>query len=190
MAVLLALASGCRRGEVLGLSWGNVDLSASTVKITQQITHDGGLSVPKTKQSKRTITLDTGTVKRLKAWKVKQAEFLLSLGIGQGKATPVISNEIGGWQEPNGFSRWWRQFCASNGFEGLKFHALRHTHATLLISRNVDIKTVQGRLGHTKAGTTLDIYASIMPAKDKEAARVVGSILAAPAPIQGEVVNL
>ncbi|MDR1184644.1 MAG: hypothetical protein LBK67_07600 [Coriobacteriales bacterium] len=54
----------------------------------------------------------------------------------------------------------------------------------------MDIKTVQGRLGHTLASTTLDIYASIMPAKDREAANIVGSILTAPAPIVGEVVNL
>jgi integrase len=54
----------------------------------------------------------------------------------------------------------------------------------------LDIKTLQGRLGHTLASTTLDTYASIMPARDKEAARIIGTILAAPAPVTGEVINL
>lgn len=190
VAVLLALASGCRRGEVLGLTWGNVDITESTIKIAQQMTHDDGISTPKTQQSKRTITLDAETIQALKKWKVKQAEFLLPLGIAQDADTPVITSELGGFHDPDNFSKWWRSFCKRYGFEGLKFHHLRHTHATLLIGNNVDFKTVQGRLGHTKASTTLDIYASVIPAKDKEAARVVGTILTTPVPILGEVVNL
>jgi len=188
IAVALALASGCRRGEVLGLTWGCVDLEGHTIRIAQQLT-DSGLSSPKTKQSRRIITLDTDTMARLKTWKEKQERFLSSYGIEQGRDTPVITNEIGGFHEPHGFSTWWRAFCAANGFSGLRFHDLRHTHATLLIANNVDIKTVQGRLGHTEASTTLDIYSHIMPAKDKEAANTVGRILSAPTPTL-RVVNL
>lgn len=190
MAVRIALSTGCRRGEVLGLTWGYVDTMANTIKIAQQLTHDDGITAPKTQQSKRIITLDADTFVRLQSWKKKQAEFLLMLGIAQGKDTPVITNELGGWHDPNNFSRWWRAFCKQYGFDGLRFHDLRHTHATLLIGSNVDFKTVQGRLGHTKASTTLDIYASVIPAKDKEAANAVGAILTQPVPVTGEVINL
>jgi len=189
MAVTLALATGCRKGEVLGLTWGNVDLDTGTIRIVQQLTTDG-VRMPKTEQGKRTITIDADTVARLKAWKLKQAEFLLSLGIGQKKVTSVVTNEIGSQHDPKGFSQWWRRFCSANGFEGLRFHDLRHSHVNLLIGNNVDIKTVQGRLGHTEASTTLDIYASIIPANDEKAATIVGAILAAPMPVMGEVINL
>jgi integrase len=189
MAVRIALASGCRLGEVLGLEWQYVDMEACEIRIAQQNTLYG-ISAPKTKQSKRTITLDPQTMALLKAWRLVQAEFLLSLGITQGKETPVIVDMVGGHHCPRNFSSWWRKFRDQHGFEGLKFHELRHTHATLLIGEKADIKTVQGRLGHAQASTTLDIYASVIPAKDKEAATIVGSILAAPTPVTGEVVNL
>ncbi|MDR1184645.1 MAG: hypothetical protein LBK67_07605 [Coriobacteriales bacterium] len=69
----------------------------------------------------RSIIPRDDKMKTFKVWKSKQAEFLLSLGIRQDKETPVITNEIGGWHEPAGFSSWWRRFCKSNGFEDLKF---------------------------------------------------------------------
>jgi site-specific recombinase XerD len=72
----------------------------------------------------------------------------------------------------------------------LHFHDLRHSQATLLISQGVDIKTVQARLGHEKASTTLDLYAGVMPGNDREAASIIGTILAAPKPLLGDVVNL
>ena len=62
-------------------------------------------------------------------------------------------------------------------YEGLKFHELRHTQATLLLASGEDIKTVQARLGHAKASTTLDMYAHAMPEKDKEAAQIIGNLL-------------
>jgi len=177
MAVRIALASGCRLGEILGLEWQHVNVDDSTIKIMQQNTLYG-ISTPKTDKSKRTVTLDAETMALLQAWKVKQSEFLSSLGIEIGKKTPVITDIVGGYHCSRNFSNWWRRFRDSNGFEGLKFHELRHTHATLLIGEKADIKTVQGRLGHAQASTTLDLYAGVIPAKDKEAADIVGSILA------------
>ena len=180
MAVRIAIASGCRLGEILGLEWQHVDMDTCEIKIVQQNTIHG-ISTPKTKQSKRTITLDPQTVTLLKAWKVKQAEFLSSLGITVEKDTPVITDTEGGYHCSRSFSHWWRRFRSKYDFEGLKFHELRHTHATLLIGEKADLKTVQGRLGHAQASTTLDIYASVIPAKDKEAASIVSSLLAEPA---------
>jgi integrase len=189
MATKLALGTGMRRGEVLGLTWGCVDLQNQSLRVVQQMTSDG-IRPPKTERGKRKLALDEETIASLKAWKARQAEYLLSLGINQKAKTPVITNELGDFHEPHGFSRWWREFCKTYDFEGLKFHDLRHTQATMLIARGVDIKTVQGRLGHERASTTLDLYAGILPEKDREAANVVGSLLAAPTPELGVVVNL
>jgi integrase len=189
MACRLALATGARRGEVLGLCWGTVDLRAKTMRITQQMTLDG-LRPPKTERGRRVVSLGNDIVSRLEVWKPVQAEYLLALGIRQDGQTPVITDELGGFQDPSNFADWWRDFRDEYGFTGLKFHHLRHTQATLLIGENVDIKTVQARLGHTLASTTLDLYSGVMPGKDKEAAEIVDAIMTAPAPESGKIVNL
>jgi len=189
MATRLLLATGVRRGEGLGLTWKYLDLEDASLRISQQITMDG-LRPPKTKQGMRTISLDSDTVKRLGDLKANQAEYLLGLGIKQDANTPVFINEIGGFIDPNNFSRWWRGFCKEYGFEGLRIHDLRHTQATQLIAQNVDIKTVQSRLGHATAAITLDLYAGVMPSKDREAAEVIGNIISAATEKYGKIVNI
>jgi len=178
VATRLALVTGARRGEVLGLTWGNVSFEDERIRIIQQFTQDG-IRTTKTERAKRIIALDEKSLRVLLWWKGVQAAYLHTLGIEQGAVTPVITDELGGFHDPDNFSRWWRAFTQSNGFDGLRFHDLRHTQATLLIAQGVDIKTVQTRLGHEKASTTLDIYAGVMPGKDREAARVVGALLSA-----------
>ncbi len=189
MAVRLALATGMRRGEILGLSWGSVGLDTGNLRITQSMTSDG-LRKPKTQNSNRLLSLDANTMQRLRAWKEEQGAFLSSLGITQCLTTPVISNEIGGRHDPAHFSRWWRMFTAANGFKGLKLHELRHTQATLLFGQGMDIKTVQNRLGHTMASTTLDVYAGVIPGKDREAADIMGAILTTESVPETKIVNL
>ncbi|MCL2504182.1 MAG: site-specific integrase [Coriobacteriia bacterium] len=189
MGVRLALATGARRGEVLGLTWDSFDARTSSIRINQQQTKSG-LRAPKTERGKRTITLDGATIERLAEWKSQQAEYLFSFGIRQTEKTPIVSDELGGFLEPDNFSRWWDIFRKRHGFDTLKLHDLRHTQATLLIAQGVDIKTVQNRLGHTKASTTLDLYAGVLPGKDAEAASVIGSLLTTKKPIYGETVNL
>jgi integrase len=176
-AVRLALATGMRRGEVMGLTWRCVDFDASTVRVTQQMTLDG-IRETKTDQSKRVLAIDDDTWKHLQRWKSAQAEYLGTLSIEQKDDTPVFTDELGGWIYPNNFSRWWRSFTKAHGFKGLRFHELRHSQATLLlVVGGYDLKTVQARLGHSLASTTLDLYAAIMPGKDREAAGFIGSIL-------------
>jgi integrase len=188
-AVRLALATGMRRGEVLGLTWGCVDFEEGTVRVMQQMTLDG-IRETKTSQSKRVISIDDDTWKHLQRWKAAQADYLGGLGIGQDDGTPVIANEVGGFHDPSGFSRWWRSFRGRYGFEGLRFHTLRHSQATLLlVSGGCDLKTVMGRLGHSLASTTLDLYASVMPGKDRDAARFIGSILSGETQSESQAAN-
>ena len=87
IAVHIGLATGARRGEVLGLTWGAVSLSMRIVSVVQQNTADGKRPT-KTECSKRKITIDAETVERLRRWKIQQAEYLLALGIKQTDATP------------------------------------------------------------------------------------------------------
>ena len=154
-----------------------VSQEGQSVRVAQQMTPDG-IRKPKTQRGRRVISIDGATFERLNAWKSEQSKYLLSIGMEQTGNTPVVSNELGDYCDPHNFSRWWRAFCEQHGFDGLSFHSLRHTQATLLIAQGVDAKTIQGRLGHERASTTLDLYAGILPENDREAANIFGAITA------------
>jgi len=211
-AVLLALHTGMRRGEVLGLTWEHVHFDKRKLYVAQQYASDKVPRDPKSKKSKRWISLDSEIVAYLEEWKRVQRSELEArkrrlegedtdaIAIPQTEKSPVVSNVYGGYYDPNIFGRWFREFCVENGFgeqgrairyvdsrgiprikrtgyEGLKFHELRHTQATLLISNGADIKTVQNRLGHSTAALTMDIYAHAIEQNDREAADEIGELL-------------
>jgi len=190
-AVRLALAAGLRRGEALGLSWSDVDFENAVINVCSTLCGTTGkLKPPKTAASNRTISLDRQMLTSLKQWKRRQAEYLFSLGINQEAKTPVISNEVGGRMDGNNLARWWRSFQTHYGFEGLRFHDLRHTHATMLVSSSLNIKAVSSRLGHANVGITLDLYAHAQREDDMKAAAIIGQIMAEPTLRIGQVVNL
>ena len=183
VAVRLALTAGLRRGEVLGLSWGDVDFSNAVINIHCALCDTSGqLKPPKTATSNRSITLDSKMMKDLRRWKKQQMGYLLSLGIGQNAETPVVTTETGGRMDGHNLARWWRTFQERYSFEGLRFHDLRHTHATLLVSSGLNIKAVSSRLGHANVGITLDLYAHAQREDDLKAAAIIGKITALPTP--------
>lgn len=203
VAVKIGMTTGMRKGEVLGLTWGAIDLRTKKLSVKQQLTQDGLLKGPKSKAGNRILSIDAGTVAYLEQWKKTQLLELKMCGIRQTADTPVVSNEKGGYLDPRGFSRWFRDFCVENDFgeykdtsiyrdnqgkyagwkrtrkssyEGLCFHELRHTQATLLIGNNCDIKTVQHRLGHADVETTLNIYSHAIDANDEAAAQTIAAL--------------
>lgn len=177
MACHLAIATGMRRGEILGLTWKGVNLETGALRITQQYSTDAVLRPPKTRSGVRTISLDAGILARLRSWKAWQEETMGGLRIPFTPDTPVVANTVGDHANPGDFTMWWIGVREEAGFPRLRFHDLRHTQATLLIGNGVDIKTVQGRLGHSKAATTLDIYAGALPENDRKAAELLRTII-------------
>lgn len=200
VAIWLALATGIRRGEALGLTWRYVDFERKQIYIAQQLANDKKLREPKSEKSNRWVGIDDETVEYLQSWKTKQAAELEAVGMKQGADTPVVTNELGVFADPNNFSRWRRDYFVthelgnytktstytdaqghkhtrSTAYDGFNFHELRHTQATLLIGSGADIKTVQHRLGHSSASLTMNIYAHAIAANDRTAADTIGDTI-------------
>lgn len=195
LAVRLLLASGMRRGEALGLTWGNVDFANGQVHILQTLTASVEIRVPKTGAGVRSLYIDSQTMAQLKAWKAFQRDALHlihreGVAVTQTDATPVFCNDLGDWNDPTKFDRWWRGYREGVGFSNLKIHELRHSQATQLLAHGADIKTVQSRLGHASASLTLNQYAHAVPANDRAAADLMGSLFNGPAKQKGEVEQL
>lgn len=121
-AVYLALATGARLGEIMGLTWAHVALDGDRpfVHIVQQFTGAGEIAPLKTDKDDnpvgRVVPLDGTTVNVLLAWRSAQREQLNAFGIEQGNDTPVITNQLGKHTNHSRFQRWWRGFCVDNGF--------------------------------------------------------------------------
>lgn len=88
-------------------------------------------------------------------WKERQAAELAKIGVEQTGKTPACCSDTGSWYRIDTFDNWWQAWRKEHGFDGLKFHELRHTQATQLLTNGVDVKTVQTRLGHANASITL-----------------------------------
>lgn len=207
VGTMIILQTGMRRGEMLGLSWGDYDPVNRTVSISKQYTNDRSLRPPKSKMSRRTIAVNEHLASYLDAWRPVQAEALSRFALSQDLDTPIVhgigvSGDRASLVRVDGhnFDRWFRNFCVDNGFgtysnvtktfvkggkrhirgtgyTGLVPHALRHTQATLLIGGGADVKTVQARLGHASANTTLQIYSHAIEANDRKAADAFGQLL-------------
>ena len=174
-AARIGLATGARRGEVLALTWGKVDFETAMLEISASI--DPAMKVTKPKgKTIRNVVLDDATIEALAAWKSVQRRELLSVGIEQGTDTPICSNGIGAYMNPNNFSRWWRRFTSEHGFKGLRFHELRHSMATLLLGNGLDVESVSRRLGHADASITLKLYTHSIRENDRRAANLVGEL--------------
>jgi integrase len=177
----LALATGMRRGELLALQWGDVDLDSATLRVERSVEETKvGLRVkpPKTKRGKRAITLDEKTIALLRAHRVKQMETRLVLGMGKPDETTLVLSDIEGRMiSPHSVSRAWRMACKTRRLPRVSFHALRHTHASLLIRKGVDILTISRRLGHSKASVTLDVYGHLIGGADVAAANAMAEVL-------------
>ena len=180
--VSLALATGMRRGEILGLQWGDIDLDGGTLRVERAVeeTETLGLRLkpPKTKRGRRNITLPPDAVTMLRTHKVKQMEFRLALGMGKPEASTLVFSDVDGEMlKPHTVSRAWRRVVVAKKLPAVTFHALRHTHASVLIRAGVDILTVSRRLGHANASITLNVYAHLVEGADAAAAKAIAEML-------------
>jgi integrase len=177
-----SLFTGARRGELLALRWPDVDLDRKQMIIhaalEQTVEHGTRFKDPKTESSKRTIALPDIVVETLREHRRQQLEMRLALGLGKAPANALVFPAPGTerlWN-PDVFSGLWKDVATELGL-GVSFHALRHTHASMLIAKAVPITEIAHRLGHSSPAVTLSIYAHLYERDDSKAAAAINAAL-------------
>ena len=164
----IELATGLRRGELLGLKWSDIDFANRVIRVQRQVARINGEIVEaplKTKNSYRNISISEDTAEVLKAQREKvDSEY-------------VFPSPNGGPISPDSVNHMLQRVLERAGLPKVRFHDLRHTFATIALQNGVDIKTISGMLGHYSAGFTLDTYAHVTTAAQKEAANTLGNVL-------------
>jgi len=170
VAVVLAATTGMRRGEILGLRWQDVDLEAGTLTVAKAVEDAPEvrrLKQPKTKKSKRTIIITPSTVQALREWRAEQFERRQQMGECYHDNGLVVCRLDGGILDPPGFSARFHEFIREVGLPPIRFHDLRHTHASQLLDQGAQVTEVSNRLGHSLTSTTLNIYGHRMPGAEQ-----------------------
>ena len=165
------LATGLRRGELLGLKWGDIDFKDNLIRIRRQVARIDGNVVEaplKTKNAYRCVAITQDVAAMLRQKKVDD----------NGRSEYVFGSETGGPISPDSVLNMLHRVLDRAGLPRLRFHDLRHTFATLALQNGVDIKTVSGMLGHYSAGFTLDTYTHVTTLAQTKAAETMGGLLA------------
>jgi integrase len=177
---LVALYGGLRRGEVLGLRWCNVDLEAEVIRVRESLEQTRAgvrFKPPKSRAGVRDIKLPAILVDALYAHRKRLLEQRLQLGLGKLTGDDLVFPALeGGPQAPDSFGSAWGKLARKLGFE-ISFHALRHTHASMLIAHGVDVVTISKRLGHASPSITLNVYAHLFTKDDSTAAAAINAAL-------------
>lgn len=162
-----------RKGEILGLRWKDCDLNNGKISIrqTQSRTSQGIIfQEPKTKGSKRQISIPDNVVQQLKKHKVDQNKNKLIFGSSFIDHDLVACIENGNPIDPRNLTRHFTRMIKASMLQKIRFHDLRHTHATILLQLGEHPKIVSERLGHSKISITLDIYSHVIPDMQKDTA--------------------
>lgn len=183
--ILLAVTTGMRLGELLGLHWRDVDLARGKLAVTQslQATKNGlEFRQPKTKKSRRSIPLTVTATAALRQHRKAQQEHRIANADRYEDQDLVFARELGEPWNPRTFSSSWTRLRDTLGLS-IRFHDLRHTHATLLLRQGVHVKVVSERLGHSTVGITLDTYSHVLPDMQEEATEKLEAMLGGLKPV-------
>lgn len=177
----LAIYTGMRKGEILALTWADIDFDQDTVSITKSASPVKGkilIKAPKTKSSRRVVTIPHSLTERLDQLRQAQAAYRAQVGeYWQGTEAWIFTQENGRmmhyatpYHTLQTLIGQYNQRHPDAPLPMIPFHGLRHTSATLLISAHQDVKTVSARLGHAQTSTTMDIYTHALRENDRQAA--------------------
>lgn len=157
--------TGLRQGEALALKWSDIDFENKKITVNKtavRIKERQTLQTPKTKNSKRVISIDPTTLSILKSWKKDQIKIYFKNGKHfEGDDNFIFTNQRAEWVHIHNFIRYFKRFIADHKLKPITPHGLRHTHASLLFSAGVEPKNISDRLGHSTVQITLDLYTHI-----------------------------
>lgn len=180
MPVLLAVMCGMRRGEIAALRWKHVDFEGSRIFViesAEQTNKETRYKEPKSGKG-RVVDLPASVTKALQTHRAKQAENLLLLGIRLNDDNFIVADHEGKPLQPRSLTDAWQDLIKSNPeLPRIRFHDLRHTHATQLIAAGVHPKIASERLGHSTIGITLDLYSHVMPGMQANAAAQIDAMI-------------
>lgn len=161
--------SGCRIGEILALTWDNINFKTNEMAIKKTVARSDKYYIsetPKTKKSNRIIYLDEKTIKQLKFWKLEQRKYLFQLGFT--KANYLFTNDENNFTINQAVAERYNIYRERAGLPYIGLHGFRHTHASMLYEAGADHKEVQERMGHANIKTTMDTYTHITNSKKEE----------------------
>jgi len=158
LVVLIAINTGLRRGEILGLEWSNVDLENKKIHIVNRALK----KETETRAGRRAISISKSLISELKKTMTKQKENKLWFGADYFGNDYVCVWENGKEISLNYITQAFRKSILKLEIPHIRFHDLRHTHASLLLQKGVHPKVVQERLGHSKVSITLDTYSHLL----------------------------
>ncbi|MGG4494142.1 tyrosine-type recombinase/integrase [Brevibacillus reuszeri] len=178
IAIYLAVMTGMRQGEILGIRWSDIDFENKTVHIQQTVTKKRQIkSGAKTKGSVRSVALSPETLEMLREHRKLILSERLKHGADYKNHDLVVCTQFGGPVTSRAIQKVWDSFIKKTNAPKITFHDLRHTHASLLIKQGVHIKVISERLGHSSVSITLDLYGHLMPNMQEEAAAGLDALI-------------
>jgi integrase len=179
MPILLGALCGLRRGEIAALRWRAVDLEAGQLAVVASTEQTKiGCREKETKSGcSRTIALPAILITELRRHRLEQAQALLSIGVRLTQDHHVVMQADGTSLQPNSLTHAFTTFLEARGLPRVRLHDLRHSHATHMLAAGIHPKVASERLGHSKAGITLDLYSHVLPGMQSEAASRVDALI-------------
>jgi integrase len=176
--LLLALTTGLRQGELLGLRWADIDFAAQILQVRRQYERDGSFSTPKA-SSQRRLDLAPAELRALRIQRALQDQDRERWGGDYADQDLVFATHRGQPLMHRNVLRAFTRLLKKADLPAIRFHDLRHTNATLMLKQGVHPKVVQERLGHSQIGITLNTYSHVLPGLGREAVERLGAILQA-----------
>ena len=177
--VHLITFTGMRRGEALGLEWGNVDLEAQSLRVeTSLVAAKPGIILkrPKTVSGQRPVDLDVQTVALFRNHRKRQLEFAEQLGVNPPEMV-FPRRDLLGWCHPNTLANFVISLAKKAGCPGITLRSLRHFYASVALQSDQNPVVVSKRIGHSKVSITMDIYGHALPGWQSETAEAVAKVI-------------
>ena len=177
----LAIHTGMRQGELMGLMWNDLDWERKTLDVRRQVRHFKGggytFSKPKSKSGNRRITIGEQTLSVLQEHKTQQMKEIQVTGEEWENLNLIFPSGVGTPLTASNIRRAFRKLIKASGLHKIRFHDLRHTAVSLMLNHGIPVLVVSKRLGHSKPSITMDVYGHLIPSKQEEAANLMDSIM-------------